>query len=436
MATKDIDLLKILSDQKDELTAIDTDALVGRKEEALVDLDSKLAQVVIGMRRSGKSTLCLQKLLHSGVNFAYVNFDDERLTGLKTEQLDDILQALFRLNGSFTHIFLDEVQNIKAWPLFVNRLLRQGLRIVLSGSNANLLSSELATHLTGRYHQIELFPFSFAECCRAKGIDVRSLSTKAEALRMRHLDTYLQEGGFPETLEMGNTPGYTLSLLNAIVNKDICKRYKVKYKETLWKLANIILDRFCQETSSLELARELSISSSHTVENYLSYLTNAYLVHPVHKYSFKSDERKTNTKYYAADMAFVSNHDDVLQSQNLGWRLENVVFCELRRRINPEWQNIYYMKKSRDFEVDFVVTDRTHIQELIQVTYDFREPSAKLYNREVGGLLKAAELTRCKKLTLIAMEGTAGEISAGDTTVNVVRATDWLLADSPYLNAM
>jgi len=421
-----MNLLKILSDQKEELNAINLDTLVTRKEETDINLDSKLAQVVIGMRRSGKSTLCLQRLLRSGVTFAYVNFDDERLTGMKSGQLDDVLQALFRLNGGFTHLFLDEVQNIKSWPLFVNRLLRQGMRLVLTGSNANLLSGELSTHLTGRYHQIELFPFSFAEFCEAKGVDTRSHSTKADALRMRSLDHYMQNGGFPEILDTDVPAEYTQSLLSAIVNKDICKRYKVRYKETLWKLANIVLDRFCQETTALEMADRLDVGSSHTVENYLGYLANAYLIHPVRKYSFKSGERKMNTKYYAADMAFVSHHDDVLQPQNLGWRLENVVFNELRRRINPEYQSIYYLKKDRELEVDFVVTDRVRVQELIQVTYDFSNPSTKLYNREIGGLLKAAGMTSCSRLTLIVMEGDAEEIEKNGYTVHIVKASDWL----------
>ncbi len=422
-----MDLIKILSDQRDELAAIDQTSLIIRPEEASIQLNSKLAQVVIGMRRCGKSTLCLQRLVHSDIPFAYVNFDDERLSTLKTEQLDDVLQALFRLNGNFSHLFLDEVQNIKAWPLFVNRLLRQGLHLILTGSNANLLSGELATHLTGRYHQIELFPFSFAEYCQAKGTDTQSLSTKSDALRLRTLDHYLQNGGFPEILNTEQPAGYILSLLNAIVNKDICKRYKIRYKETLWNLANIVLDRVCQETSTLELAQKLHIGSSHTVDNYLGYLINAYLIQPVRKFSFKSVERKASVKYYAADMAFISHHDDLLPMQNLGWRLENVVFNELRRRINAESQNIYYIKQNREFEVDFLVTDLSRVQELIQVTYDFSDPTPKLYNREIGGLVKAAKLTHCPRLTLIVMEGTTQTIEKDGFRIQVIRATDWLL---------
>lgn len=110
-----------------------------------------MAQVVIGVHRSGKSTLCFNVLHESRVKYAYVNFDDERLFQLKASELNDVLEVLYKLHGGFTHLFLDEIQNIKGWHLFVNRMLRQGMKIIITGSNAKLLSSELATHLTGRH---------------------------------------------------------------------------------------------------------------------------------------------------------------------------------------------------------------------------------------------------------------------------------------------
>lgn len=421
-----MDLERILSDQKEELASMDLSVLITRDEEAEIRLDSKLAQVVIGVRRCGKSTLCIQRLLRSNTCFAYVNFDDERLAGLKTEQLDDILQALYRINGQFTHLFLDEVQNIAEWPLFVNRMLRQGLHLILTGSNANLLGNELATHMTGRYHKIELFPFTFREYCLANDVDVASRSTKASALRMRMLDKYLFQGGFPELMETDAPSDYTLSLLNAIITKDICKRYNVRNKETLWKLSNLVLDRFCQEVSALDMARLLDAGSSHTIENYLSYLVKAYLLQPVRKFSFKSEERKQRTKYYAADVAFITHHDDVLQTESLGWRLENVVANELQRRLDHVQEHLYYLKKGRSYEVDFAVVRVTLVTQLIQVTYDFRNPSTKLYNREIGGLLKGANDTHCSKLTLIVMEGKAQDIEVDGHTIHIVKASDWL----------
>ena len=149
----------ILSDQKEEIEARTKERLCHRKEESQVDLDSPQAQVIIGVRRSGKSTLCYQSLRAKGVKFAYANFDDERLEELKADQLNDVLEVLYKIYGDFSFLFLDEIQNVEGWHLFVNRLLRKRIHVVVTGSNARLLSSELATHLSGRKKEIELFPF-------------------------------------------------------------------------------------------------------------------------------------------------------------------------------------------------------------------------------------------------------------------------------------
>ena len=137
------DLFTILSDQKDELEQTPLSQQVSRPEENMINLSSNVAQVVIGVRRSGKSTICQRVILQSGRPFGYVNFDDERLSDLTAKDLDDILQTLYRVNGDFDILFMDEAQDVKGWHLFVNRMLRSGMKVVLTGSNANLLSSDL-----------------------------------------------------------------------------------------------------------------------------------------------------------------------------------------------------------------------------------------------------------------------------------------------------
>ena len=219
-----MNIKQILYDQKEEIASLNTSDLCRRVEEGAFDLQSSLAQVVIGVRRRGKSTLCMKVLKDSGVSFGYVNFDDEQLAGLKAEQLNDVLEALYKVYGDITHVLFDEIQNISQWPLFVNRLLRQGLRVVMTGSNANLLSSELATHLTGRYNQIELYPFSFREYCTIRQIDTQSLSTKVKAFRYAALEEYLRQGGFPELLKLNNPYTYTLSLADVFVNNCLKER--------------------------------------------------------------------------------------------------------------------------------------------------------------------------------------------------------------------
>lgn len=423
------DLKRILSNQKAELDLVDLEALCARKEEQEIQLNSKLAQIVIGVRRSGKSTLCMKVLMQSGVQFAYVNFDDERLQKVGVEELDVILQELYAIYGSFTHLFLDEVQNVDGWHLFVNRLLRQGIKLILTGSNANLLSGELSTHLTGRYHQIELYPFSFSEYCTIRGVDAHGMTTKAYGLRHKALDEYLMSGGFPELIASPEISkrDYLFSLREAIVKKDICQRYKIRYKQTLSDLANRLLDWFCQEKSYNDIAKEMSINSVHTVKNYITYLQNAYLLCLLPKFSLKSSERNSARKMYAVDNAFISQHENALLTESFGLRLENVVAVELLRRLHSEYEQLYYLRKVQDFEVDFVVVESSHVRELIQVTYDFVEPSAKLYNREVNGLIKGSHLTRCDNLTLIMMRGEPRDIQVEGRIVHCVLAADWLL---------
>ena len=193
-------LEQVIQDQHNEIVALRSEKLCSRKEEEQVDLDCNMAQVVIGVRRSGKSSLCFNVLNKRTKNFAYANFDDERLAGLQTSDLNVVLEVLYKIYGDFKYLFLDEIQNVEGWHLFVNRLLRQRLHIVVTGSNAKLLSGELATHLTGRNDQIELFPFSFAEWCECKGVETKLITTKAEAQRRAAFDEYLKQGGFPELL--------------------------------------------------------------------------------------------------------------------------------------------------------------------------------------------------------------------------------------------
>lgn len=420
-------LEQILRDQREELQTMDYSMFVTRDEESEIDLDSRLAQIVIGVRRCGKSTLCQKVLVQSGVNFAYVNFDDEYLSSLKSEDLNIILETLYRIYGQFTHLFMDEIQNVPKWHLFVNRLLRQGMRIVLTGSNANLLSGELVTHLTGRYNEIRLYPFSFAEYCKSTNISADALTTRANGLLLHALDSYLLNGGFPETIQMKQSDTYISSLFSAIITKDICQRYRVRYRKTLQQLADGLLDRFCQEMSYSNLQQAYQLNSIHTAKNYVTYLSDAYLIRLVPRFSFKSIERQSQQKVYSIDNAFLSNRDNALQTENLGWRLENIVAIELLRRMRHVTQQLYYLRQNKSFEVDFVVADRNRITQLIQVTYDFTSPKTKLYNREIGGLLKGSAVTGCTDLTLIMMYGEPGNITVGDKTIRCILARDWLL---------
>lgn len=414
-------LLSILSSQKEELNANDLSSFVSRYEESLIDLDSKMAQVVIGVRRSGKSTICEKVLREKVGNFAYVNFDDERLVSLKTSELDTLLEALYRLNGDFKYLFLDEIQNVDGWQLFVNRLLRQKIHILLTGSNSKLLSSELMTHLTGRHNRICLYPFSFSEYCRMTGVDTVSYSTKSRALRKTALEKYMKGGGFPELITETNRVGYIGSLMDSIINTDIAKRFKIRHSEVLRRMATYLSDNYCREFVAKNVAAEYGISD-HTAENYYSYLKQAFLLIGINKFSYKSKDRIRNEKVYVVDTALATDKEGTIANENLGWRLENIVCVELLRRCKPVYRDVFYYKMATH-EVDFVVSDGGNPIELIQVCYDIS--STKTRKRELNGLLAGAKALKCDKLTLITFDENE-TISIDGKTIEVVSAIDWL----------
>lgn len=388
----------IFRDQKAEIDNWSDRHLCSRKEESLVDLDSPQAQVVIGVRRSGKSTLCLQTLTGAGVKFAYADFDDERLAGLDTGQLNDVLEVLYKIYGDFKYIFLDEIQNIAGWPLFVNRLLRNNMHVVLTGSNAKLLSNDLATHLTGRSSEINLYPFSFAEYCTMKDVDYTQQTTKGIADKRKMFDEYIQKGGFPELTIIKNSKKYITNLVDNILKRDIEQRYSIAFPAQFESMAHHLLNISPCITNTSDLAETFNFKSPHTVRNYISYLKQAYILMGIKKYSPKSKMRVTQEKLYAIDVAMMNQRENAFAGDNLGWRLETIVLSHLIRKCQYEGWDVYYLKE-RSGECDFVVCDGNRVLQCIQVSYDIS--SEKTLKREVNGLLLANRQTGCENLLLL-----------------------------------
>ena len=414
---------QVIAEQLEELKALQNIKLCHRKEESQVDLDSNLAQVVIGVRRSGKSTLCYNVLKPNAKNFAYVNFDDERFEKLKTEDLNIVLEVLYKIYGNFTYIFLDEIQNIAGWHLFVNRLLRQKMHILVTGSNAKLLSGELATHLTGRNEQIELFPFSFTDFCICKNIDTISYTTKAIASRRNAFDEYIKQGGFPELINKKNKNRYVSNLISNILKRDIEQRHTIKYTETFEQLAYHLMNVVPTIIVENELAELLNIKSNHTVKNYIGFLKEAYLLLGVKKYSTKSRQRIRYEKLYPVDVALMDNRPNSFVGENLGWRLETIICIELLRRNRPIGRDIYYYKSYNGYEADFVVCRGNSVEEIYQVSYDIS--NEKTRKREIRGLLAASKETKCNQLFLIT-DFHREEISIDDKIIHIIPAHDWL----------
>jgi predicted AAA+ superfamily ATPase len=388
-------------------------------KKARENLQNNLIKVIIGPRRAGKSVFSIQML--EGLNFAYLNFDDERLTSVS--DYDEILKAIRQVYGESRIILFDEIQNLPNWELFVNRLHRRGFNIIITGSNAHLLSRELSTHLTGRYVQFRIFPFSFSEFLRAKAFVVdEALELKErEGLLLGHLDHYLEKGGYPDIVVKGmDTKNYLTTLFESILFKDIVKRYGVRYPKMLSDLAHYLITNHSNEFSYTKLKNILGFRSVHTVENYLNYLCEAFLIFSVDRFSFKfKDQIRSPKKVYGYDTGMI-NAMKFKTGRDFGRLMENLVAVELMRRE----ADFYSYKSVNGKEVDFVIKQGQKVVQLIQVCYDIDHyPTRK---RELISLTKAAKELGCKDLTILTWEHKAEEEPIG-LRVKLLPLWRWLL---------
>lgn len=414
----------ILTDQQEELEARCKDYLCHREEEKLIDLKSPQAQVVIGVRRSGKSTLCFQALESADVKYAYADFDDERLQGIDAGQLNELLEVLYKIYGDFEYLFLDEIQDVDGWHLFVNRMLRKKMHVVITGSNAKLLSSELATHLAGRAKEIHLYPFSFAEYCAMKGIDTERQSTKAEGIRRAAFDEYMRHGGFPELLSISDKRAYVSALVDNILKRDIEQRYNISYKAAFEQLAQHLLNVSPTSIVTTDLADTFHIKSEHTVKNYLAYLRQAFILIGIRKYTAKSKVRVTQEKVYAVDVALMNQRADAFAGDNLGWRLKTVVLLHLMKRCKQNGWDLYYLKE-RSGECDFIVCSGKTVMQAIQVSYD--TAAEKTRKREINGLLLANRRTQCEDLLLLT-DHEYGDMVKDGHRITIRPVYDWSIS--------
>lgn len=271
----------IVLGQKDE-----RDKLLGEKyilREGLLDakknMQNNLIKVIIGPRRAGKSVFAIQML--EGLDFAYLNFDDERLVGIS--DYDELLKAILQVYGETKYILFDEIQNIQNWELFVNRLQRKGYNIVITGSNSRLLSREMATHLTGRFVQFYIFPFSFSEFLKARNfvIDETIELKERQGLILNLLNEYLAIGGFPEVvIKNVDSKSYVSTLFESILFKDIVKRHNVRNPKRLYDLGLYLITNHSCNFSYTRLKDILDFRSVHTVENYVEYLKEGLCIRP------------------------------------------------------------------------------------------------------------------------------------------------------------
>jgi len=221
------------------------------------------AVAIFGVRRCGKSFFSMLSARKTNSSYGYVNFDDPVLGELKSTELKKVMEAVYQLNGQVGVIILDEIQNIKKWETFVTRL-RETKKVILTGSNSEMLSGELSTRMTGRHMDFMLFPFSFREYISYKGFSNLGYTTKDAARAKALLDSYIREGGFPEVQKYG--PKIVRQIYDDIINKDIIRRYSIRFAPAFRELMMLLIANFSSETSYNKMKNILGLKRAHSEE--------------------------------------------------------------------------------------------------------------------------------------------------------------------------
>lgn len=382
-------------------------------------LQTQQIKLITGPRRAGKSIFALMML--RGQKFAYLNFDDPKLLSLWNEDL--VMSALDSVYPEYQFLLLDEVQNLEGWDLWVAKLYRRGINLVITGSNAKMLSSEMATVLTGRYVEIEMQPFGLSETLRYSDIEANAIRPEQEANARIIYEEYLRLGGFPETLQARQMTGtYLQTLFTSIITKDVAQRHKIRKVTELFNLANYLLSNFCNPFTTLSLSEDLGMSSENTVKKFCGYLHEPYLFYYLPRYNNKLKAmQKAPRKVYVVDNGFILGAGFNL-SENLGRLLENEVFMELRRRGYDEEKTLFYYRSRNDKEVDFVTRKGSRVEQLIQVSYDIS--NERTLKRELSALVECAGELKCDNLMLLTFDK-EDTIQYNGHTIQVLPFNKW-----------
>ncbi len=376
--------------------------------------------VITGIRRCGKSTLMHQIRSMLKEKDFYLNFDDERLIHFKVEHFQVLHELFIELFGEQKTFYFDEIQNIDGWERFIRRLDDYGNKIFITGSNARILSRELGTHLTGRYIQIELFPFSFREYLNwshATFTEPEISSTAGKANVARLFNEYLSWGGFPAYLESRNDQ-YIKSLYESILYRDVMVRNNLTNEKEMLELVYYMASNVSKLSSNNSLTKVIGVKNATTIKNYLGFLQDTYLLFQINKYDPSLKKQLQNSKKtYFIDNSVVLKLGFSFSPQS-GRLLENLIFIELKRR----GKEVFYHHHRA--ECDFVIREASTITEVIQVCYRFDEPAVT--EREIKGVTEAMTLYGLTYGTIITV-GTTKEMEISGMRISVIEAWKWLL---------
>jgi predicted AAA+ superfamily ATPase len=402
MIAKEI-LKNIIISQKGSLNKAEQGIL--REKSNDMKIEDSFALIITGVRRCGKSTL-LNQLLKKHKKGYYLNLEDPRLRGFDLpdfNKVEAIMKELYGENGVY---FFDEIQNIQEWEKFVRYLVDKKDKVVLTGSNASILSRELGTKLTGRHLPIELFPFSFKEF----------LSLKKQEPSLNSFEWYLIRGGFPEYIKKEN-PEVLRELLSDIVMKDIASRFGIKNTTILNKIVIYLISNVGKEFSYNSIKKMFEIKSVKSVIDYISFFENAYLVFTLPRFSYSYKQQQVNPKkIYSIDNGF-SKENSISFSKDYGKMLENLVFLTLRQK----YKNIFYFQEKN--ECDFVIKEKDKIIQAVQVCYDLNEENQ---DREINGLLEALEKFNLKQGIILTYKQD-DEFKIKGKKIKVLSVWKWLI---------
>lgn len=402
----------LLEAHKRERDGILRRSLLPRQMSAAIAkaLPSPLVKVITGPRRSGKSTLAFQTLADK--RFAYLNFEDDALQ--KDVSSDALIEAMDQAYGKTDYIFFDEIQNYPQWESFINKLHRRERNIMITGSNSRLLSRELGSALTGRHLSFELMPFSYSEFLSGHPGD-----------SLDNFRRYLTWGGFPEVvLGHAEPQGYLRTLFDSVVLRDIVTRHRIRSSTAIYDLLNLLVNSAASRFSGRSLERSLGFLSIATIQKFISYFREAYLVQDLQPFFFKPRLRiKSERKIYTYDNGFISALSQPALS-NDPRLLENLVFIELVRRGFKPNLDLFYYQTEVGTEVDFLLRNGSSNIELIQVSQILS--SQKTRERELRSLTQAARELKVKKMTIVTFD-TEEQIKQEGAKIEVVPCRNWLL---------
>ena len=359
----------------------------GLKRELIISTKSlsSHALIISGVRRCGKSTLLLQMI--KGMDpksVLYLNFESPQLYDFSLNDFSRLDNVILQ-KGANT-LFFDELQFVEGWEIYVRQKLDEGFRVIITGSNASLLSKELGTKLTGRHISQELFPFSYSEFLAFK-----KLKTSPESLR-----NYMITGGFPEFLKNGD-PEQLATLFNDVLIRDIVTRYGIKDIKSLQRLALYLFSNIGNRITATKLKQPLSIGATSTILNWFSHLELSYLISFLPMYSHSTKAQLINPrKVYAIDLGMLDAISNTM-TEDVGRKLENLIFLHLRRK----YTELYYFDEKG--ECDFVAMKNGSVYKLVQVCYELTPDNLK---RELNGLLKAMRFFKKRKATIVTFANT------------------------------